>query len=380
VEEEKMTHGHADENSIVLLMKDGSVLLHDGGYRDYMPSGSFGAYRQDYFHNRVCVRPEKIFFGQKAGEYRYSIAGREPVPEQGVLEFLRNAGSYREVRTQKIDFLTFPDMDYSRTRLLDEEWGYQWDRILVYIKEPGLFVVMDVIKALKEGYLTASNLWHTRRIVEQGVHWYDTAYDSLRNLALKGDTRLLILFPQTHYRFERVEPENRYYQNEWVISQTVAQHFERTQTVCLTTLLIPHRDDVDPDSWTGQVQMIPADPVPAGLAVRIRAGDTVYTVGIKKDLRNEMIRDWRRPKYTYESGKIRFGALETNADFIFFAQKGVMLDYTAVNMTRLVHGGRTLFDQPLSYYGLAFDGSPDAPGVGKVRYWRDRVRIPGADE
>ena len=68
-----MTHGHADENSIPLLMSGGSVLLHDGGYRDYMPSGPFGAYRQDYFHNRLVFRPEKIWFGQKAGESRYSV-------------------------------------------------------------------------------------------------------------------------------------------------------------------------------------------------------------------------------------------------------------------------------------------------------------------
>ena len=45
VEEEKMTHGHADENSIVLLMNKGSVLLHDGGYRDSLPSGRYGAWR-----------------------------------------------------------------------------------------------------------------------------------------------------------------------------------------------------------------------------------------------------------------------------------------------------------------------------------------------
>ena len=89
VEEEKMTHGHADENSLVLLMSGGSVLLHDGGYRDYMPSGPFGAYRQDYFHNRLCVRPEKLFMGQNQGEYRYSI--RDAVPGQSVLDFLHNA-------------------------------------------------------------------------------------------------------------------------------------------------------------------------------------------------------------------------------------------------------------------------------------------------
>ncbi len=139
VEEEKMTHGHADENSVVLLMKDGSVLLHDGGYRDYMPSGPYGAYRQDYFHNRLCVRQEKIWFGQNEGEYRYSAEGRPEIPAQSVLDFLRNAGSYRKVRTQKVDFLTFREFDYSRTRLIDDNLGYEWDRVIVWVKDPGLF-------------------------------------------------------------------------------------------------------------------------------------------------------------------------------------------------------------------------------------------------
>jgi hypothetical protein len=148
VEEEKMTHGHADENGLALLMSGGAVLLHDAGYRDYMPSGPFGAYRQDYFHNRLCVRPEKIWMGQKKGQSRYSI--RDEVPGQGVLDFLRNAGSYRRVRTQKVDFLAFEDFDYSRTRLRDEEWGYEWDRAVVYVKDPELFIVFDVFKARRE--------------------------------------------------------------------------------------------------------------------------------------------------------------------------------------------------------------------------------------
>ena len=59
VEEEKMHHGHADENSIALLMSGGSVLLHDGGYRPDLPSGPWGAWRADYFHNRVIARRNK---------------------------------------------------------------------------------------------------------------------------------------------------------------------------------------------------------------------------------------------------------------------------------------------------------------------------------
>ncbi len=191
VEEEKMTHGHADENSIVLLMSGGSVLLHDGGYRDFMPSGPFGAYRQDYFHNRLCVRPGKIFIGQKKGEFRYST--RDEVQGQNLLDFLHNSGSYRPVRTQKIDFLSFDDFDYSRTRLINNSMGYTWDRIITYIKDPGLFVVFDIFKAEKEDFFTLANLWHTRKILSQGPHCFDTVYDRIRNEKLPNSKALLIL-------------------------------------------------------------------------------------------------------------------------------------------------------------------------------------------
>jgi hypothetical protein len=106
--------------------------------------------------------------GQKKGEFRYSI--RDAVPGQSVLDFLHNAGSYKKVRTQKVDFLSLDDFDYSRTRLIDDNMGYEADRIIVYVKEPELFVVFDVFKAQKEGYFTLSNLWHTRQIITRGKH------------------------------------------------------------------------------------------------------------------------------------------------------------------------------------------------------------------
>lgn len=50
---EKMHHGHADENSIIVLIKNGAFLLHDGSYREALPNG---AYRADIYHNRLIVR------------------------------------------------------------------------------------------------------------------------------------------------------------------------------------------------------------------------------------------------------------------------------------------------------------------------------------
>jgi hypothetical protein len=374
VEEEKMTHGHADENSIVLLMSGGSVLLHDGGYRDYMPSGPFGAYRQDYFHNRLCVRPEKIWMGQQKGEYRYSIP--EAIPGQPILGFLHNAGSYRIVRTQRVDFLALPDLDYSRTRLIDEKMGYEWDRVITYLKEAGIFVVFDIFKSQKEGYFTLSNLWHTRQIVEQGDHWYDTVYDRIQTNTLSTDHHLALVFPSTHYRLEGVEKEKRHYQDEWLIHQTTAQHFELGETVGFITVLIPHKASLSAKSLSDKIQLLPVDSPKKGMGVEVTAGTKIYCVGVKNDLRMDTIRDWRRPRYTYESGKIRFGNMESNGDLVFYSLEGNRLDYTIVNLTKALFAENVLLEAKPSYFGLAFDGSPpDRTGIGKLRYWRDTTHL-----
>jgi hypothetical protein len=380
VEEEKMTHGHADENSIPLLMSGGSVLLHDAGYRDYMPSGPFGAYRQDYFHNRLCVRPEKIFMGQKKGEYRYSV--REAVESQSLLDFLRNAGSYRRVRTLKVDFLALEDFDYSRTRLADDGWGYDWDRVIAFVKNPPMFVVFDIFKARKEDWFTLANLWHTRQILARGDHWYRTVYDKIQNSVLKTEKYLLILFPSTHYRLEGVEPIKRHYQDEFLIHQTAAQHFELGETAGFITVLIPHQKDSAYLDWTGRVRMIPSEPDGAGLAVEIKGDDRTVVVAAKNDLRMDIARDWRRPRYTYEAGKIRFENFETNGDFLFASLKqgpnpadAIKLNYTIVNLTKAFFRDRPLFEAKEAVFGLAFDASPDGPGLGKVRYWGDEVEI-----
>ncbi len=375
VEEEKMTHGHADENSIPLLMYKGSVLLHDGGYRDMMPSGMFGAYRQDYFHNRLCVRGEKIWMGQKKGQYRYSPSDHPEIPGQSVLDFLHNAGSYRKIRTQKIDFLTFDDFDYSRTRLIDDKLGYEWDRVITYVKDPEMFVVFDIVKATEVGFLTASNLWHTRKILSRGEHWYDTAYDSLNTFATSTDNNLLIYFPMTHYRIEQSEQANRYYQQEYVISQTTAQYFELGQYVSFVTILIPHPAGEDPSGWPKKISMVQSKPEGKGISVRINHSGREINIGVKCDMRMDIIRDYRRPKYTYESGKLEFGKLETNGDFFYTERAGDMLSFTVVNLSKAFYDGNVLFEQPTGFYGLAFDGSSDQSGIGKARYWRDEIRL-----
>ncbi|HOI45753.1 MAG TPA: hypothetical protein PLX50_09095, partial [Candidatus Aminicenantes bacterium] len=143
-------------------------------------------------------------------------------------------------------------------------------------------------------------------------HWYDTVYDTIsgqggRGESLPDDRSLLIFFPSTHFRLEGVEPEKRHYQDEWMIHQTTAQHFELGETVGFVTVLIPHKKGESIESWLKSVSLLPVGPERAGMGIQIRNGDKTVFIGVKNDLRMDMIRDWRRPRYTYEAGKIAFG-------------------------------------------------------------------------
>jgi hypothetical protein len=319
------------------------------------------------------VRPEKIFMGQDSGGQRYST--KEAVPSQPVLEFLRNAGSYRPIRTRKVDFLSLPEFDYSRSRLIDDRWGYDYDRVITYVKDPGLFVVFDIFKSRTDEFFTLANLWHTRKIYARGEHWYDTGYDAIGQQAMPDAMRLLVLFPSTHFRLEGVEPQKRHYQDELTIHQTTAHHFEPGHTEGFVTVLVPHGRDVDPAALASRVRLVDTAPERAGLAVAIEAGSRRITVAAKQDLRMDIARDYRRPRYTFDKGRIAYGPLVTDGDLVFTARDGGALSYTIVNMTRAQYGDQVLFQSGQSFHGLQFDGTSDAAGIDKVRYWRDTVQV-----
>lgn len=373
VEEEKMHHGHSDENSIILLMRNRSILLHDGGYRDYMPSGPYGAFRADYHHNRVAVRDGKIALGQKQGEYRYATPGQHAVPGQTMLDFFRNSGAYRDIRTRKIDFLTLKDADYSRTRIIDEGLGYEGDRIVFYIKALDYFVVMDAVRYTRPTYLTMANLWHTRQIHARGEGWYDTSYDSLLTYDVRGGDRLLIHFPQREHLADGVEEQPRYWQKEQVIYQLTGRYGYRNDIQSFVTVLMPHGVNEDPAKLATQVRMVPTSDEEGALCVSIARGDTTWTVGAKLDLESELIHSWRRPMYTYDSGRTRYGEFETDAFTLCAVETPKTVRTAVVGAAKLTHRGRTLFEQLPVSSGLRFDGGPDIEGTPKVRFWEGEV-------
>lgn len=97
------------------------------------------------------------------------------------------------MRTNKVDFITLPDFDYSRTRVTDETMGYEWDRVITYIKDPGLYVVFDIMKGRKEQYFTAVNvtriLYGGMLLFEQKPSYFGLAFDGSPDVQGVGKAR-----------------------------------------------------------------------------------------------------------------------------------------------------------------------------------------------
>ena len=375
VEEEKMTHGHSDENDISLLMVDGSILLHDGGYRDYMPSGVFGAYRADYFHNRVVVRKDKIFKGQKKGQNRYATRDQGAVAGQNVYDFVRNSGAYREVRTELIDFLTTENFDYSRSRIIDDKRHFQYDRIVNWIKPLNIFVVFDVVKFLEDDYYTSVNFWHTRKIISHGKNYFDTQYDSLRNLSFPTNQSLLLYFPEGEKdgRMIGFDKEDRYYQTEFAIHQTISGWHYAGDVATFTTVLIPHKSGSDINGLMNKIELVQTGSYPKATGIKIVDNGKTYYICSKLDRMLDIHYKDTRPQYDYAHGRVQYDDFETDAQQLFAIVDSNAIEYTSVFSVKLLYKGKVLFEQLPIPFGLQFDGGPDRNGNGKVRYWQDRV-------
>jgi hypothetical protein len=359
VEEEKMHHGHSDENSIVLLMNKGSVLLHDAGYRSDLPSGKYGAWRQDYFHNRLVVRLDK----------------RDK--SQGLLEFLENSGDHREVKTQKIDFLNLRDVDMSRTRVIDDKLGYQWDRVVTYVRDPGYFVVVDGIKVLRPDYFTFANLWHGLTIFKHGEHYFDIATDSVPGFQFAKNQSLLVYFPETYAKTEGAEPISRHFQIEHAVYQTISSQYKAGDTEVFVTILVPHDRGVDPESLLSKFTLLPTSAPYKAVGIRMEQNNAVATLGVKVDLEMDVARENIRPRYLYDLGKVTYGDFETDAHFLYARVGRDSLSYSVANVLKLIYRGNALMEALPNTHGLQPDGGPDRVGYSKWRMWEGEVKRGG---
>jgi hypothetical protein len=337
-------------------MDRGSLLLHDAGYRDGLPSGKYGAWRQDYFHNRLVVRLNK----------------RDPA--QSPLEFARNSGAYRPVSTAKVDFLKTREADMSRTRVEDEALGYRWDRIVVYVKEPGCFVVIDGVKILRSDYFTFSNFWHAGKIVSRGEHWYDVATDTLPGYVFPRDRSLAVCFPETYAKVDSVEPISRHGLQETAVYQSIASQYKAGDHELFVTLLVPHDRSAKLPASLPSVRLLPVSAPSRALALELISGKSRWTIYARIDLEMELARENIRPRALYDLGKVSFGDFETDGHFLCARQDAGTLWYACSNFLKVSHRGKQLIGALPNSHSLQLDGTPPRVGFSKWRLWEDLVK------
>lgn len=347
VEEEKMHHGHSDENGICLLMKNGTTLLSDGNYREIAPSGEYGAFRADIFHNRVVVRNEKKSLNQP------------------YFEILRNSGAYNDqVITTKMDFQSFQEIEYSRTRLENQKLNYRWDRIITRHKRDDYFIVVDALKFFKSDYFTIANLFHTRKIIDQGANWFVTRIDQLSGqFPNKGNLDLLIIFPQE--KFTSTEKEWRDRQEELALFQGTSQYYDMGKVESFVTILYPIERGINPQNIVERFKLGTVEK--DGIEIEAK-GDEKNIYGFKLDLDMDLLKEDIRPRYNYESGKIRYGDVETDADVFFVNDKNGKAYFSATNLVKFVYKNEVLFDTPESQFFQVW-GKSDLKGRAKWRRW-----------
>jgi hypothetical protein len=348
VEEEKMHHGHADENSIALLMDRGSVLLHDAGYRSDLPSGPYGAWRQDYFHNRLVAR----------------LGKRDQ--RQSVLSFVQNSGAYRAVTTKKIDFLQLRDVDMSRTRVTDDKMGYEWDRVIVYVRSAGLFVVVDDVQVLRPDYYTFVNLWHAGTVLDSFQHGYRIGVDSIGDVSVSGRRAMRLLFLEHTAKTEGQEPISRHRRIEQALYQSISSQYNTGDREMFVTVLIPE-DRTAGANDAPRVELVPTSHPMQAVGIRIEQGGARTTVGIKLDLDMEIARENIRPRYLYELGKVKYGDVETDAHFFVLKESGKTASFSATNVLRFVYRGTTRMAALPNTHSLQLDGSGERVGYSKWR-------------
>lgn len=352
VPHEKAHHGHEDEQSIAFFSHNGSVLLHDAGYRTHVPSDDVGSYRADYFHNRVIWR--------------------SGIPKEGTpfIDMIQDSGTYQPVETQKIDFLKSEFMDFGRTRLIDEDDGVVHDRAVNYIKALGAYVVFDFVKATKDAPKLITPLWHTQNILDSGKNWYLTRYDSIEKWQNPSETNLFICYPANYRLLTRVSSIERHRQKEFVIGQYNVGQFRKGDIQVFTTVLWPITHE-KPDDLQKAITFTSTD---NGVMVRINHQNKVYATGHKVNLQADNSRTWPKPSYTWESSKVDFGLLTTDGHAVFTIESENELYYFSAGTTRVIWEGATLFSQPAVTNDYRMDGGPATAAPWKVRVAQGTVK------
>ena len=348
--EEKPHHGHSDENSFAMLMQDGTVLLADGGDRASRTRG----WRADVFHNRIVARTGFP-------------------PEADVFDYLRADTTYHDTHTEKLHFGTFGSLDYSRTRVVDEERGYTGDRITLFAPESGLTIVVDSLLNDRAGSKIFCNTWHPDHVLDHGDNWTLSHPDQI---AIRTEywpnphTRdLVIQFLGNRDKIAQVREIDRRYNPSQAFFQYLKNYFFKGQRLTFVTVLRPIAAGSFDRKQLDDVSLLTGEHDDGRtLGLHFTLGGEPVTVGLKLDENIGLTNLRGRPMFDVATGTVAYGALRTDADFAFLRERrDGTREFGFQFATALAYAGEKLFEQPVH------EGMWQGPGDFAVTDRRDKM-------
>jgi len=347
IEEEKGSHGQSDELALIWFIYQSCLLLSPPGYREGIPSGPNGAYRAEYFHNRLVVQP-----------------GR-PSSGQSLWDFLRHAGSHQPVQTTKIDAWDFSPLTYARLRLTDFSRGYIWERILIAIRgHPIQLLIADLVQFLRDGPFTLVQLWHGDEALHADKAGCILATKSAAGLL--GDTTWALgIWDVTGNKVrDTLFPSRRHGHPAIAYARWQTGWYRAGERTAIVSYLIPVPRHTLPHPPRATLNSMPT-----GLGLQLSYGDTLWNIVVQWDVLAGSIGDGRRPQYESTLRTLVLDSLSSDADFAFVRQTSDGLTAGLTYGTFLTFGSQTLFQAPPSFFPLQLNGDPPRTARLQWRAW-----------
>jgi len=347
---EKVHHGHADENAITSYFYRDKPLLCDGGYRDAIVD--HGAYRADFYHNKVVMRNGRIFH------------------EKGFLEYAEDLGAYLKVETEKVFYQEMLGLEIGRTRMDDPHHRTVYDRTIIHFPTGG-FAVIDSVKAKQTYEYTLGQMWFGGEILRSGDNDWTISQNFCKDTQGPIGTenlKLRLAFLRKDLKVSLEKLRRNHNDDQYALTQYFSEYLGEDEYVQFVTLLLPE-DGAEDEKRNDKVIKSASCRLVNGNAVefKVTVSGKKYTIGMKLDEKNGYNDHKHRPTYSFEAGKINYSDITTDALLSVVAGN----EYSAIMLSRLDYKGKTLFESPKT----GFSNNDLTQNIGAFNYLRHEGKL-----
>ncbi|NKB69510.1 MAG: hypothetical protein GKR89_20765 [Candidatus Latescibacteria bacterium] len=351
VKAEKTHHGHNDENALCMLVAQERILLSESGYRKGAERDC--TYRSDYYHNKLVVRQ---------GVNR----------AHSFFDHILDFGEYNPVRTERVYFYTFDEVDCSRTRLYDSRNAAVCDRIVYYLKNDGCFIVNDIVLPQEDDSYTLGPVYHAQTIEPIGGNSYALSQAEISmgpelTYTQTDDVKLYLHFPLDGYDVER-RTIDRAYRDQMAVGQFFAGYASGQFPLFFSSVLYPSRQERPSffDTFSYQKRA-------KGVGLHFSIGARTYTLFDRYCYESKIEDLNKRPAYSFDAGREQVFALETDAYAALTIEEDDATYFCGVDFSTLIHKGRSLFGME-AMDQLQLDFKDPLKRTTSWSNWDDRVR------